>query len=372
MPTSTEQLNSYLWAAVDKLRTQVGLPEAVESLTVLIYLRLLSIKSDPGEFNPVDPPVKSRETIVIPPEFRWQEICNSLKPCESIFHAIEVISKLNDGLFDYFAHNIRMKQLLGNQEICLQLVNIVSNLNLQESGEYDLSQIADFLTSTFSESLGVRGGEFYTPRDITNLIVELANPQPDDSIYDPACGTGGFLLAAYDYARRISDSDRIPSILGCDINSQTANMARINAVLHGLPPGSIKSGNSLFDLFPDGEQTYFDIVITNPPIGLRHDELTLDRLKDSSGSNFIYGPPTRISDFNFIQHALSRLTNKGKAVILTSLRPLFISGQEAEIRRRLVTSDIIEAVITLPSNILPHTGAQSAVLLFNKAKPPRK
>jgi type I restriction enzyme M protein len=369
MSTTTQQLTEYLWSAADKLSGYVSSQEAIESLTSLLFLRLLSIKSEQqDDANNLYTHTHDAELIIFPSEARWQAIQNSLYPCEAIRRAVDIVNSLNSGILENFLTHNRTQHLWGDTNFCHLLVDIVSNFNLNDTSLEAISIISDQLISAFAESRGVQGGEFFTPRDITNLLVELANPQPNDSVYDPACGTGGFLLAACSYARQKSKIKGNINILGRDVNNQTATIARVNAILHGLPTNSIRSGNSLLESLED-DVNNFDIVLTNPPIGLRHDDTTLERLAHSHYSDFKYGPPTRIADLNFIQHALSRLNNQGRAVILTGLRPLFITGQEGDIRRRLIDSDIIEAVITLPSNTLPHTGAQSAILIFNKSKP---
>lgn len=360
-----DQIRTSFWEGVNKFRGYTHDPETIEILILLSYLRLLSIKSEQqNALMDVGP----NRTVIIPSEFRWESITGSSNPCETVYNAIEVISSLNNGLFDNAIHSSWMQRFLDSQGLCVQLIEIVSGLDLPRTYLNDLSDIVDFLTATYSESLGIRGKEFYTPKHIINVIVELLNPQASDSIYDPACGTGGFLFAASKYVGDNTAQSERGNIVGRDINPQATNITRINALLHDIPLGNIKTGNSLLDPLDEIEQHNFDIVITNPPFALRHDEHTFNMLEWTAGINFIYGPPTRIADFNFIQHALSKLNNKGRAAIIIGLRPLFASGQEAEIRRRLLEADIIEAVITLPNNILPQTGAPSAILIFNKDK----
>ena len=101
---------------------------------------------------------------------------------------------------------------------------------------------------------------------------------------------------------------------------------------------------------------------------MRYDAARIDELKYSRPEDFPYGDTAPIADFNFIQHALVRLKEDGRAALLTGLRPLTVSGKEGEIRRRLLESDVIEAVITLTENLLPYTNIQSAILLLNKSK----
>jgi type I restriction-modification system DNA methylase subunit len=248
---------------------------------------------------------------------------------------------------------------------------MVSTIDLEGLQREELARLSDKLIDTMAATSGTYGGEFYTPMNISTLMVGLLNPEPGDMIYDPACGTGSFLLAAHRHAQtKVKGTvDLVTRIVGQDINAQTSALAQMNVFLHDVPSATIESGNSL--LRPLSEQVIgkgFDIVLSIPPIGMGHDQRTLEEIR-SHRADFRYGPPTRIADFNFIQHALAALKETGRAALLVGLRPFFIRGQEGEIRRALIESDVVEAVIVLPENLLPHTRVPSAVLMLNKNKP---
>jgi len=247
------------------------------------------------------------------------------------------------------------------------LLRIVSTLDVKDGSVNDVSDFADTLLTTLATASGAGGGEFYTTPDISALLVGIVDPEAGKRIYDPACGTGGLLLAAYRHTQTKDEHDSNTEIFGQDINVQTASIARLNALLHGVPRPVIDSSDSLVRPLTQTLGKRFDFALSNPPSGLKHSDPVLADLRQTS-ADFHYGPPTRVADFNFIQRVLGSLNDDGRAALLINLRPLFIQGQEGEIRQRLVESDVIESVIILPDKLLPQTNVASAVLFLNKKK----
>jgi type I restriction enzyme M protein len=375
MRTSPQQLSSYLWFTVDKLRGSISTHEAMEYLTGLVFLRLLSHRSERDASNPTDDSgdLRKKTNFYVPPEARWNVVKESSSPHGALVNAIEVIEANGHHLYSELLTFLPFRRLAGKPKLCGQLVDIVSAIDLEGVQEHELAGLVDSLLATFAHASGVQGGEFYTSADLSALLVETLNPEAGKSIYDPACGTGSLLLAAYQHALASGGGASEPHILGQEINHQTAAIARMNAALHGLPWTVIVTGDSLLQPQTDGGRlTRFDFILTNPPIGLKHESIALRELEQDRFGIFRYGRPTRVADFNFIQYALARLNDDGRAALLIGLRPLFVGGQEGEIRQRLVETDVIEAVVMLSDKLLPHTTASPALLLLNKNKPPER
>lgn len=351
MSELSQQITSYLWQATDLLRGVVTSSKSAEYCAGLLLLRLLN-DDLPNKTSIAD----------------WEAIRQSTNPCRLIDSAI---NSLRDHYTESelgFLFNLNFDELCRKPELCRDLVEVISRIDLKNGGS---SEVADAILSTLSLSMGTQSGQFFTPSNIADLMVTLVDPQSDSSIYDPACGSGTLLIAAHRYATQKGISP-LHRVHGHEINPSIAKIARMNIHLHGLSAKSIEIGDTLVDAqSKHGPDKKFDIILMNPPIGMRHDKAFVMHLQHTQ-SYFNYGPPTTIADYNFIQFALSRLNKNGKATILISLRPLFASGPEAEIRKSLVEKDLLDAVITLPSNVLAHTAAQPAILIFHKDKPPER
>lgn len=370
MPTSLQQFSSYLWTAVDKLRGSVSTREAMEYLTGLVFLRLLSRRSESVTVSPAGSDAQAGTDFYVPSEARWNVIRESSSPHEALANAIELIEADGHRQYGELLTFLPLRRLTNKPKVCQQLIEVISAIDLDGVRQYELAGFVDSLLATFAHASGVQGGEFYTSPDLSALLVEALNPESGKSIYDPACGTGSLLLAAYEHAISGDGAASETHVLGQEINRQTAAIARMNAVLHGLPWQVIATGDSLLQPQPDGERLgRFDFVLTNPPIGLKHDSHALQELEQNRFGIFQYGLPTRVADFNFIQCALARLNDEGRAALLIGRRPLFVSGQEGEIRQALIEADVVEAVVALPDKLLPHTTAPPALLLLNKSKP---
>jgi type I restriction-modification system DNA methylase subunit len=354
MSELSQQITSYLWQATDLLRGVVTSSKSVEYCAGLLLLRLLN-DDLPNKTAIVD----------------WEAIRQSTNPCKLIDSAINSLRGHYTETELGFLFDLNFDELCGKPALYRDLVEVISRVELSDLQHGDFSEVADAILSTLSLSMGTQSGEFFTPSNIADLMVTLVDPQPDSSIYDPACGSGTLLLAAHHYATQKGISS-LHRVHGHEINPSIAKIARMNIHLHGLSAELIETGDTLADSqSKHGSDKKFDIILMNPPIGTRHDKAFVMHLQHTQ-SYFNYGPPTTIADYNFIQFALSRLNKNGKATILVSLRPLFASGPEAGIRKNLVEKDLLDAVITLPSNVLAHTAAQPAILIFHKDKPPER
>jgi type I restriction enzyme M protein len=190
-------------------------------------------------------------------------------------------------------------------------------------------------------------------------MVEILNPQPGCSIYDPAMGSGALLLASLNFVKsRDRSATLFPS--GTEKISRLVTLAKMNLALHEYPGEALISGDAFAEIPHDEERPKYDYVISNPPVSqLESNHALLDL---ASHPAFVFGPPLRYVDLNFIQLTVSCLRPGGSALLLVRLRPLFGSGKEQEIRKRLVEAGCVELVVALPERLLPTTPAACAVL----------
>jgi len=220
-----------------------------------------------------------------------------------------------------------------------------------------------------------KAGEFYTPRSVVRMMVEILDPKEGESIYDPACGTGGMLLAAIEHVKRNGGDPRtfFGKIYGQEKNLTTSSVARMNLVLHGIEDFKIAREDTLRNpAFTDGAGglATFDCVIANPPFSLK--EWGRDIWENDPWGRAQYGlPPDRYGDYAFVQHMIASMAESGNsrmAVVLPQ-GALFRKSAEGKIREALLKEDLIEAVIGLAPNLFYGTGLAGCVVILRRSKP---
>lgn len=252
-------------------------------------------------------------------------------------------------------------------------INFVRQLNISDLEPKQIARLSDEFLAVASEMSST--AEFFTPPSIASLVAKLLEPRLAEAerIYDPTAGSGGLLLTIHREA--VSKGSSGPSIHGQEIRPQIAAVARINARLHGVT-ADIETGDTLTNpqhLQEDGSVNRFDVVVANPPIGLRARGERLEKIRSTYPDRFQFGPVTgRGLETAFFQHAVSSLSKKGYAAILAPPRLLKTHGQEQKVIKSLLKDDLIEAVIRLPNGVLANTGIQPSLFLINCSKPEEK
>ncbi|MGE5657045.1 MAG: N-6 DNA methylase, partial [Actinomycetota bacterium] len=381
------RLEYELLVAADILRGKVEPSDYTSYLSKLLLLKRLSDRFK-EEFEAIEIKARDRNLagdrldehhFFIPEGSRWDNLLKlSGNIGEALNKAVADIEDANPQLEKIFTSTDFSKHSRSdckrNEQALSELIFHFQALNLQSSNisEPDLPGKAyKFLIEKLAESEGKKGGGFATPPSLAELMVRLLDPQEGLSICDPTCGSGGILV---EWANQIkqqqgSDLDNV-FLYGQEVNPQTWAIAKINLLLHNLYNFDIRLGDTLHDpqLVQDGKLMLFDRIIANPPFSMKmwgDDIATFDRY-----NRFPYGiPPKSSSDFAFIQHILATLNETGKAGVVVPPGVLFRGGTEGEIRERLITADLIEAVIGLTPNLLYSTGIPIAILIFNRKKP---
>ncbi len=246
--------------------------------------------------------------------------------------------------------------------------NAVDTDILGDAYEYLVGKFADVTRRN-------KAGEFYTPRSVVRMMVEILDPKEGESIYDPACGTGGMLLAAIDHVKRNGGDPRtfFGKIYGQEKNLTTSSVARMNLVLHGIEDFQIAREDTLRDpAFTDGAGglATFDCVIANPPFSLK--EWGREVWENDPWGRAQYGlPPDSYGDYAFVQHMIASMAQGGSsrmAVVLPQ-GALFRKSAEGKIREALLKEDLIEAVIGLAPNLFYGTGLAGCVVILRRKKP---
>lgn len=254
-----------------------------------------------------------------------------------------------------------------------RLKNLIEHMSLLTIGNknYSADVMGDsyeFLIRQFADDSKKNAGEFYTPRPIVRLMVRLLDPKPGESVYDPACGTGGMLIEAIHHMH----NDRLSygRIFGQESNMSTSAIARMNLYLHGAKDVQIMHGDTLRDpkFLERRKLRTFTCVLANPPFG--KDKWGAAQFEsDPFGRNFWGSPSDSSADFAWLQHMVQSMDpENGRCAVVLPQGVLFHSGKEGQMREKLIRSDKLETVITLAGGVFYSTGVSACILFLNNKK----
>lgn len=368
-----------IWQIFDELRGIVDLNQGREYVLALIFLKALSDslgakrveyeKKYDGNRERVDRAM-SRESLQIPEESsfpnllaardspdlgeRLNKACRSIRDAEGR-QVVAGIDFSNPRLGDA---NERVRRLS-------RMITLISALDLSGSStDRSLAgKVYEELLQLIATSDRKSGGEFYTPKSITRLVAQLVAPGSGERIYDPNCGTGGFLIQA---AQEAGSEDI--ALFGQEKNPTAWSIARMNLMLHGLDTSFVKQESSLATSpRAEGKRLGFDVVISAPPL---NDASWDFREVEYAQEGFRWGmPPKHRADYVHISHAVASLKRDGgRAAIVVSLGALFRGSSEGIIRRRLIEENLLDGIIALPPNLFPGTAIPAAVMFFRTGR----
>lgn len=265
-------------------------------------------------------------------------------------------------------------------ELLKDLIEHFSALSLRNSRVASdvIGDAYEYLIKQFADSTNKKAGEFYTPRSVVRLMVAILGPKEGETIYDPACGTGGMLLAAVDHVREHGGDPRtfFGKLYGQEKNLTTAAVARMNLFLHGIEDFVIERGDTLRNpVFTDpstGGLATFDVVIANPPFSLERWGREIWET-DPWGRGFAGLPTDSNADMAWVQHMVTSMARtSGRMGVVLPQGALFRGGVEAQIRKHLLENDLVEAVIGLAPNLFYGTGLAACLLVLRQRKEKRK
>lgn len=222
-----------------------------------------------------------------------------------------------------------------------------------------------FMISKFAADSGKKAGEFYTPAPVAELVAKLANPKPGQRICDPACGSGGLLLAA---GHEVGNSNY--ALYGMEVNGATWALCRMNMFLHNADSARIERCNTLTApaLVENDQLMKFDIVVANPPFSL--DKWGAEEAEADRFNRFWRGiPPKSKGDWAFISHMIEAAEpGSGRVAVVVPHGVLFRGSKEGLIRRAVIEENLLDAVIGLPANLFFSTGIPVAILVFDRSR----
>ena len=262
-----------------------------------------------------------------------------------------------------------------SDRLLVDLIEHFSQYTLGNSsvGPDMLGNAYEYLIKHFADLVNKKAGEFYTPRSVVHLLGLILDPHEGESIYDPACGTGGMLLECVDHLKHNKEDYRTLKLYGQEKNLTSSSIARMNMFLHGIEDFQVLRGDTLRNpayFEADGLKT-FDCVIANPPFSLK-DWGAENWANDPFGRNIAGVPPKGNGDMAWVQHMIKSMNSTGRMTVVLPHGALFRKGAEGKIRQALLEQDLLEAVIGLGPNVFYGTQLAACVMVFKQNKSPEK
>lgn len=381
---SLTQLESHLWESANILRGPVDAADFKTYIFPLLFFKRVCDVWD-EEYQDIVDETGDEQLAWFPESHRFQipEDChwNDVRTKASnvgvaLQRAMREIEKANpDTLYGVFGDAQWSNKERLSDALLKDLIEHFSQLsfgNHHVSSDL-LGDAYEYLIKKFADATNKKAGEFYTPRSVVRLMIDMLDPKEVETIYDPACGTGGMLLAAVQHVKDMhGDVKRLwGKLYGQEKNLTTSSIARMNLFLHGIEDFQVVRGDTLRSpAFYDGDQlATFDCVIANPPFSLEKwgDELWQS---DPFGRNFAGLPPSSSGDFAWVQHMVKSMALKtGRMAVVLPQGALFRKGAEGDIRQKLLQMDLVEAVIGLAPNLFYGTGLAACILVLRQSKP---
>ena len=381
-----------LWAAADKLRGNIDVSEYKNIVLGLLFLKYISdafykrreelkaLTLDPknedyyveneqarAQILETKDFYKSAGVFYVPENSRWEYLQTKTMQSDIgqvLDKAMEHIEDDNRVELEGVLPKIYTRTTLDHTVIG-ELVNIFSRISFDHNFDREkdiLGRIYEYFLGQFASSEGKRGGEFFTPRSIVKLLVEILEPYENARVLDPSCGSGGMFVAMGEYLRNHGQDESKLAINGQESNQTTLRLAKMNLAIRGLS-GKIELGNTYYqDKFPHLQA---DFVIANPPF---NGEWEPSKLSDNDPRITLGVPPSSNANFMWVQHFAHHLAPNGLAGFVMPNSALAVSGKEGELRKKLVKDDLVEVIISCPSKLFYNVALPVSLWFLAKNK----
>lgn len=363
MALKKSDLYGSLWRSCDELRGGMDASQYKDYILTLLFMKYVSDKAKADPDSLIDVPEGGSFDDMLAAKGasdigdRFNKIIAKLAAANGLIHVID-LADFND------------EEKLGKgkemQDRLSKLVTIFNDLDFRRSraeGDDLLGDAYEFLMRHFATESGKSKGQFYTPAEVSRILAQVVginkDASQDQTVYDPACGSGSLLLKA------AAEAPRGLTIYGQERDNATWALCTMNMILHSNADADIQKGNSIISpqFTRNDRLRTFDFAVMNPPFS---DKSWSSGLEHEYG-RFEFGrPPTKNGDYAFLLHVLKSLKSTGKAAVIMPHGVLFRGHAEAAIRKQLLERGYIKGIIGLPSNLFYGTGIPACIVVLDK------
>ena len=376
------ELEKYLWDGAVILRGKMGAGSYKNYLFPLIFYKRICdvydeeyaaamLESDNDEEYAA---MGDNHKFIIPPEAHWKVIRNtSVDVGTAISKALKKIEATNRDLSGIFGDAAWTNKSRLPDELLKDLIEHLSSVTLSNEvcPADELGLGYEYLVGRFADDSGHTAQEFYTNRTIVQLMTELLQPKPGESIYDPTCGSAGMLISSVAYLRDHGQEWRSVKLYGQELRPLTASIGKMNLFLHDIREFKIVQGDTLQNPYfvTNNQLQTFDVVLANPPYSIS--EWNREKFEhDPYGRNIFGTPPQERADFAFLQHIIKSMNRKtGRCAILFP-HGILARIEEKTLREKLVDSDLVECVIGVAKGLFYNSPMEACIMVCRMEKTP--
>jgi len=370
---NTSTIVSKVWSFADVLRDDgIGYGDYLEQLTYLIFLKMADELSKP----PYD------YDVSIPEEYNWESLV-AKDGAELETHYTKLLLELGQG--NGFLGQIftKAQNRIQDPAKLYRIIKMIDNENWNLMGADIKGQIYEGLLAKYAEDIKSGAGQYFTPRPLIRAMVECVAPKPEKTIHDPACGTGGFFLAAYDF---IKDNYKLnkdqkkflkyETFSGNEIVASTRRMCLMNMFLHNIGNLNAEPPISSTDSLVSDPGDRYDYVLTNPPFGKKSSVTYTNEKGEQQKDKLVYNrqdfwTTSSNKQLNFLQHIHTILKIGGTAAVVLPDNVLFEGGAGETVRKNILKKTNLHTILRLPTGIFYKPGVKANVIFF-ESKPASK
>lgn len=406
--TTVKDMTSQLWAMANRLRGTMDASEYKNYILPFMFYRYLSENQDAyltqnglEEYYDVTDDDEKEDYFtdisqgigyVIDPQYTWTALVSKIEnhtikasDFQDLFESFNANAKRNAQSESEFATvfsdvnlgNSRLGDSTNERAKALNdIVLMINDFTFKDDAGHDvLGDVYEYLIGQFAANAGKKGGEFYTPHEVSQVLAQLVTKDHEATghqfrVYDPTMGSGSLLLTVQKELPNGEDEGSV-HFYGQEKNTTTYNLARMNLMMHDVKYSNmdLKRADTLDSDWPFTEKNgiqlplKFDAVVANPPYSQKWDTKTIDREKDTRFKGYGIAPASK-ADYAFVLHGLYHLDEKGTMAIVLPHGVLFRGGTEAKIRKQIIENNQLDAVIGLPSNLFYGASIPTVILVF--------
>ena len=381
-----DSIEKTLWKSADKLRKNIDAAEYKHVVLGLVFLKYISdafeemysiLIEGKGEYAKADPEdkdeYKAENVFFVPPSARWKFLQSHAKQPtigKTVDDAMDAIERENSSLKGVLP-KVYARQNLDPTSLG-ELIDLIGNIALGDTKSRSadvLGHVFEYFLGEFALSEGKKGGQFYTPKSIVELLIAMLEPYKG-RVFDPCCGSGGMFVQSEKFVLEHQGKVNDLSIYGQESNQTTWRLAKMNLAIRGIDSSQVKWNNEGSFLKDEHKDVKVDYIIANPPFNVS--DWSGDLLRKDA--RWQYGvPPNGNANFAWVQHFLYHLAPNGTAGFVLANGSLSSNtGGEGVIRKKLIEADLVECIVMLPKALFLNTGIPACLWFLRRGKPKRK